>query len=320
MAKESTPRRYNALPYRQVAVEVVVPVYNEEATLPRNIPKLCGYLETYFPYRWSVIIADNASTDRTFALARELAAHPHVSVLRLEEKGRGRALKAAWLASEADIVAYMDVDLSTNLGSFLPMVAPLASGHSDLATGSRLLKGATVTRRWKREFISRCYNLLVKLLFRNRISDAQCGFKALKSSVAQSLLPQVEDDEWFFDTELLLLAEELGYRISEVPVDWIEDLDSRVDIVPTALEDVKGLLRVRAERLHRLLSKRRSPDTLDAAPRARLGTVSSAAVLADDASDASHNLLTEQASENPTALGARAEGSGVLAQRFSRRQ
>jgi glycosyltransferase involved in cell wall biosynthesis len=265
------PQGGDTLPYRQESVEVVVPVYNEEAALPESIPALCAYLETYFPYRWSVVIADNASTDNTLAVARELAAayHPHVSVMHLEEKGRGRALKAAWLASEADIVAYMDVDLSTNLWSFLPLVAPLATGHSDVAIGSRLLRGAMVTRQWKREVISRCYNLLIKAMFGNGFSDAQCGFKAIKRSVAKELLPWVEDDEWFFDTELLLLAEERGYRVSEVPVDWIEDLDSRVDIASTALEDVKGLLRVRQERVHRRLSRRRSREALDTARHVR---------------------------------------------------
>src|SRR5215212_8573667 len=204
------------LPHRQVSVEVVVPVYNEQEALPKSIPALCAYLETYFPYRWSVVIADNASSDATLSVAEGLAsAYPGVSVLHLEEKGRGRALKAAWLASEADIVAYMDVDLSTNLWSFLPLVAPLATGHSEVAIGSRLLKGAMVTRRWKREAISRCYNLLVKAMFRNRFSDAQCGFKAIKRGVARELLPRIEDNEWFFDTELLLLAEERGYRVSE---------------------------------------------------------------------------------------------------------
>ncbi len=273
-------RRGEAVPYPQVAVEVVIPVYNEEAALPRNIPKLCDYLRTYFPYRWSVVIADNASTDDSLAVARRLAADdPRVSVLHLEKKGRGRALKAAWLASEADVVAYMDVDLSTNLWSFLPLVAPLASGHSDLAIGSRLLKGAVVTRQWRREIISRCYNVLIKLLFRNNFSDAQCGFKALKRSVAQELLPQVEDDEWFFDTELLLLAEERGQRISEVPVDWIEDLDSRVDIVSTALDDVKGLLRVRGQRLRRRLSEHRPENAQGAARGARLD---GDAILSDD--------------------------------------
>jgi glycosyltransferase involved in cell wall biosynthesis len=250
--KKRYARHCEVLPYRRVSVEVVVPVYNEAATLPRSIPVLCDYLATYFPYRWSVVIADNASTDGTLTGAQRLAAEDsRVSVLHLKEKGRGRALKAAWSASEADVVAYMDVDLSTNLWSFLPLVAPLTTGHSDLAIGSRLLKGAMVTRRWKREAISRCYNLLIKLLFRNGFSDAQCGFKAIKRDAARTLLPLVEDDGWFFDTELLLLAEERGLRISEVPVDWIEDLDSRVEIVPTALVDVKGLLRVRAQRLRR---------------------------------------------------------------------
>ena len=270
MINESMPRRDDTLPYRQVSVEVVVPVYNEERALPESIPALCAYLETYFPYRWSVVIADNASTDATLAVAEGLAsAYPGVSVLYLIEKGRGRALKAAWLASEADIVAYMDVDLSTNLWSFLPLVAPLATGHSDVAIGSRLLRGAMVTRQWKRELISRCYNLLINTLFGNRFSDAQCGFKAVKRGVARKLLPQVEDGEWFFDTEMLLLAEERGLRISEVPVDWIEDLDSRVDVLSTALKDVNGLLRVRAQRLRRRFSERRSRDAMDAAHHAR---------------------------------------------------
>src|ERR687894_142815 len=258
MISKPMPRRSDPLPYRQESVEVVVPVYNEEAALPESIPALCAYLETYFPYRWSVVIADNASSDATLSVAEGLAyAYPGVSVLHLEEKGRGRALKAAWSASEADIVAYMDVDLSTNLWSFLPLVAPLATGHSDVAIGSRLLRGAMVTRQWKREVISRCYNLLIKLLFGNRFSDAQCGFKAVKRSVAQELLPQIEDNEWFFDTELLLLAEERSLRISEAPVDWIEDLDSRVDVASTAMKDIKGLLRVRAQRLRRRLSRKR---------------------------------------------------------------
>ena len=254
-------RRQDALPHQQVTVEIVIPVYNEERALPESVAILCDYLATYFPYRWSVTIANNASTDRTQEVAEGLAAsNPHLQVLRLDRKGRGRALKAAWLASDADIVSYMDVDLSTNLQSFLPLVAPLATGHSDLAIGSRLQRGAVVTRQWKREAISRAYNLLIKLFFRNRFSDAQCGFKALKGGVARELLPLVANNEWFFDTELLLLAEERRLRIYEVPVQWIEDLDSRVNIVQTALEDIKGLLRVRARRLR----QRRRAATLGA--------------------------------------------------------
>ena len=163
-----------------VSVDIVIPVYNEERALPASVPTLCRYLEAYIPYQWSVTIADNASVDRTLEVANELAAEdPRVKVLHLDQKGRGRALKAAWLASEADIVAYMDVDLSTNLSSFMPLIAPLATGHSEVAIGSRLSKGAVVTRQWKREVISRTYNLMIKLAFRNRFSDAQCGFKAL---------------------------------------------------------------------------------------------------------------------------------------------
>ena len=159
MINTSMPRRDDTLPHRQVSVEVVVPIYNEEKALPESIPALCAYLETYFPYRWSVVIADNASTDATLSVAEGLAsAYPGVSVRHLKEKGRGRALKVAWAASEADVVAsYMDVDLSTNLWSFMPLAAPLATGHSDVAIGSRLLRGAMVTRQWKREVISCCY-------------------------------------------------------------------------------------------------------------------------------------------------------------------
>lgn len=235
-----------------VSVDVVIPVYNEERALPISIPTLCQYLESYVPYQWSVTIADNASTDRTMTVATALSeANSRVKVLHLDQKGRGRALKAAWLASEADIVSYMDVDLSTNLSSFMPLIAPLATGHSEVAIGSRLSKGAVVTRQWKREVISRTYNLMIKLAFRNRFSDAQCGFKALTRDAAASLLPVVENNEWFFDTELLLLAEERGLRIHEVPVDWVEDLDTRVNIISTVMEDIKGLWRVRKQRLNR---------------------------------------------------------------------
>lgn len=239
-------------PHDSVSVDVVIPVYNEERALPISIPTLCQYLESYVPYHWTVTIADNASRDRTLEVANELAAQfPKVKVLHLDQKGRGRALKAAWLASEADIVSYMDVDLSTNLSSFMPLIAPLATGHSEVAIGSRLSKGAVVTRQWKREVISRTYNLMIKLMFRNRFSDAQCGFKALTQRAAETLLPLVENNEWFFDTELLLLAEERGLRIHEVPVDWVEDLDTRVKIVATMTEDIKGLWRVRRQRLNR---------------------------------------------------------------------
>ena len=167
-----------------------------------------------------------------------------MSLLRLEQKGRGRALRAAWAASDADVLCYMDVDLSTDLAGLLPLVAPLVSGHSDLAIGSRLARGARVSRGPKRELVSRCYNLILHTALRSRFSDAQCGFKAIRGDVAHVLVPAVVDDGWFFDTELLVLAERRGLRIHEVPVDWVDDPDSRVAIVRTAVDDLRGVCRL----------------------------------------------------------------------------
>ena len=232
-------------PNRQL-VEIVVPVHNEERTLQGNIEALLAYLRTEFPFRFQVVIADNASADATPDLVLELAdLHPEVSRLRLERKGRGLALRTAWLRSEAEVVSYMDVDLSTNLESFLPLVAPLLSGHSEISIGTRLARHATVRRQIKREVLSRGYNLLVHVGFRAGFSDAQCGFKALRTDVARRIVPLVVDDGWFFDTELLLIGERNGMRIHEVPVDWVEDLDSRVDLLPTIVGDLAGLWRVR---------------------------------------------------------------------------
>ena len=226
-------------------VDIVVPVHNEAETLRASILRLHDFLRSSFPLSWQITIADNASTDTTWDLARGLADElVGVRVLHLEEKGRGRALRAAWLASESPVVAYMDVDLSTELEALLPLVAPLVSGHSDLAIGSRLAHGARVVRGPKREVISRGYNLLLKVTLRSGFSDAQCGFKAIRSEVARELLPLVEDEAWFFDTELLVVAEHNGLRIHEVPVDWVDDADSRVDVVRTATSDLQGILRM----------------------------------------------------------------------------
>ena len=234
--------------WKDVLVEIVIPVYNEQEALERSVNNLRSYLKEYFPYRWRITIADNASTDRTWQIAQRLEQdYPDVKALHLDQKGRGRALRYAWTNTDADVVSYMDVDLSTNLKSFLPLVAPIITGHSELAIGSRLARGAVVTRQWKREIISRCYNLMIKLSFFNAFSDAQCGFKAVRADVVGRLLPQVENNEWFFDTEMLLLAEHNALRIYEVPVEWIEDLDTRVKIVKTAAEDMRGLWRMRTK-------------------------------------------------------------------------
>jgi putative flippase GtrA len=226
-------------------VEVVVPVYNEQADLGPSVTRLRDYLDRRFPFPTVVTVVDNASTDGTWAVAADLARRlPGVRALRLADKGRGRALRAAWSASEADVVAYMDVDLSTDLDALLPLVAPLLSGHSDVAIGTRLARGSRVVRGPKRELISRAYNLLVHAVLGNGFSDAQCGFKALRADAARRLLPLVADEQWFFDTELLVQAERLGLRIHEVPVDWVDDPDSRVDLVATAWADLRGVARL----------------------------------------------------------------------------
>jgi glycosyltransferase involved in cell wall biosynthesis len=226
-------------------VEIVVPVYNEEETLGASIRRLHEFLSTNFPLSWQIVIADNASTDRTLDVARLLSADlPGVSLLHLPKKGRGRAVRAAWLGSPARVVCYMDVDLSTDLRALLPLVAPLISGHSDLAIGTRLARSARVTRGNKREFISHAYNVLLRTFLRAHFSDAQCGFKAVRTDVARRLLPAVVDEGWFFDTELLVLAQREGLRIHEVPVDWVDDPDSRVAIIRTALDDLRGVARL----------------------------------------------------------------------------
>jgi putative flippase GtrA len=228
-------------------VDVVVPVYNEERALPDCVRRLHAYLTTDMPYDWRIVVANNASTDRTAKVARQLAAElPNVEVLDLRQKGRGRALRTAWAGSGADVLCYMDVDLSTDLRALLPLVAPLVSGHSDVAIGTRLAVGSHVVRGAKRELISRAYNHLLRLTLRARFTDAQCGFKAIRADAAQRLLPVVQDEAWFFDTELLVLAQREGLRIHEVPVDWVDDPDTRVDIVPTALADLRGVARLLA--------------------------------------------------------------------------
>jgi glycosyltransferase involved in cell wall biosynthesis len=224
-------------------VDIVIPVYNEARALPGCIEVLRSYLDEHFPFDWTITIVDNASTDATPEVAEGLAGD-RVRLLRLDRKGRGLALRSSWSSATADVVVYMDVDLSTGLDALLPLVASLADGHSDIAIGSRLAPGARTVRGPKREIISRCYNALIRLTHGARFSDAQCGFKAARTAVVRPLLAHVRDDAWFFDTELLLLAEHNGLRVHEVPVDWVEDTDTRVHLRSTVTADLRGLLRV----------------------------------------------------------------------------
>ncbi|KAA1425290.1 glycosyltransferase [Mumia zhuanghuii] len=226
-------------------IDIVVPVLNEAHVLERSVHRLRTYLDTAVPYASRVVIADNGSTDGTAEVAADLAATLHgVELVRIPERGRGRALATVWSRSTATVVAYMDVDLSTDLDALMPLVAPLLSGHSDVAIGTRLRRDSRVVRGTKREALSRGYNTILRVALGARFSDAQCGFKAVRADVAQALLPYVEDTTWFFDTELLVLAERAGLRIAEVPVDWVDDPDSRVAIASTVRDDLRGVARM----------------------------------------------------------------------------
>lgn len=235
------------------SLEIVVPVHNEQLALHRSIQRLHAHARAALPELDVLItIADNASTDQTVALARQLTEElSGVGLLRIEQRGRGRALRAAWSASDAEVVAYMDVDLSTDIEALGPLMRPLLRGEADLAIGSRLMPGSDVKRSIRRELISRAYNRLLRLLLGMRCSDAQCGFKAVRREALEPLLDRVENQTWFFDTELLHLAEREGLTIFELPVRWVEDRDSSVRIVATAIENLRGIARLRGGLLKR---------------------------------------------------------------------
>jgi putative flippase GtrA len=226
-------------------IDIVVPCYNEQDTLAAHVRRLHAFCHATFSHSWRITIADNASTDDSARIADDLAAMlPEVHAAHLPEKGRGRALKAVWGTSPARVLVYVDEDLSTDLAALEPLVAPLLSGHSDVAIGTRLAGSSRVVRGGKREFISRSYNLLLRTTMGVSFSDAQCGFKAITQEAAEHILPLCEDNAWFFDTEMLVLAEHAGLRVHEVPVDWVDDVNSSVDITSTATEDLKGMWRV----------------------------------------------------------------------------
>tara|TARA_B100001750_G_C15436927_1_gene561435 strand:+ start:424 stop:1167 length:744 start_codon:yes stop_codon:yes gene_type:complete len=228
------------------SVDIVIPVLNEENSLPGCVMELSGFLEEKLPNNpWRIVIADNGSTDNTSSVSDLLISkYPGVSYLHLPQKGRGRALRNAWMESNADLVGYMDVDLSTRLTALPLLIGSIEEG-CDIAIGSRLRRGSKTKRTLKREIVSRSYNLLVKSLFWVPFADAQCGFKVMTKHAAKMIVPLVENNHWFFDTELLLIAAKNGFKICEMPVEWVEDKDSRVKILQTACEDLKGLLRLR---------------------------------------------------------------------------
>ncbi len=247
-------------------VDLVIPVLNEAHVLEKSVQRVRAFLKERFPYPARIVIADNGSSDGTGDVARSLSErYPDVVYFSIDRRGRGRALRKAWSETDADIVAYTDVDLSTDLEALTTLCRGIHEGGYDLGTGSRLKRGARTTRCFRREIISRLYNLFIKCVLFTRFSDAQCGFKALSRRVVDEVVPLIKNQHWFFDTELLVLAEKLGYRTMDIPVTWLEDPDSRVKVVSTAWEDIKGVFRLRwklwAWRFTgELARKRRRPD------------------------------------------------------------
>jgi glycosyltransferase involved in cell wall biosynthesis len=237
----------NDQPVPQAPVlDIAIPVYNEERVLERSLRAVHAHVRARIPFPTRLTIVDNASDDGTRLIGMRLATELEgVRFIHLAERGRGRALRSAWMSSDARVLAYMDVDLSTSLDSLGTLIAPLLSGSSDITIGSRRVPGARVSRSAERAVISRAYNLLLRSVLHTRFRDAQCGFKAIRAEVARHLLPAVRDQGWFFDTELLVVAQRDGFRIHEVPVEWIEDPDSRVNIPRTVLTDLRGVLRMR---------------------------------------------------------------------------
>ena len=233
-----------------LSVDIIIPVLNEEHSLPHCIDTLTEHLSDGVTagWDWSITIADNGSQDSTPEVGQQLSSdYPNVRLTRLEQRGRGRALKKAWMESDADVRCFMDVDLSTQLDSLETLVDAIGKDGYGVAIGSRLLPDSRVERRTlKREVVSRSYNALIRMMFpRKTFRDAQCGFKAVSREVAENVVPHIENMGWFFDTELLLLSLRAGYKIKEIPVHWVDDPDTRVRVVSTAIEDIKGLLRVR---------------------------------------------------------------------------
>jgi ubiquinone/menaquinone biosynthesis C-methylase UbiE/glycosyltransferase involved in cell wall biosynthesis len=243
---QTLPRTSQAsLPTTRASVDITIPVLNEERAINSSLCTLASYLDTECAYDWTITVVDNGSTDRTFEFASALAAeNPRIRMIRLDQRGRGRALKQAWSTSTADVVAYMDVDLSTGLDSLCPLIDPIVEGQCEVSIGSRLAPGAEIARSLQRELISRTYNMIARSLLHYGVVDAQCGFKAIRTSAARDLVSRIEDNEWFFDTELLALAHRSRMRINEVPVRWVDDDDSRVKITKTATDDLKGIWRL----------------------------------------------------------------------------
>lgn len=235
---------------------IVLPTYNEERVIKENALKVFDFCQKNLKdYDWQILIADNGSNDLTPKIAERLSNnYQKISFFHILEKGRGFALKKAWTDYPADIYTYLDIDLATDL-NYLPLLIKALEEGYDIAIGSRLKTGAQTKRSLSREILSRGYNLLLKIFFNPSFEDAQCGFKVISKKVAKEILPKVKNNIWFFDTELLILAEKAGYKIKEIPVEWIEkriaQRKSTVKILSTVWEDIKGMIELKIRTLRK---------------------------------------------------------------------
>jgi len=222
---------------KKKSVDIVIPVYNEGLILEKNVKTLREFIiSKNVDYDYKIIISDNCSIDNTKEVSKRLSKEcSDVRYLYIPVKGRGIALKVAWMLSKANVVCFLDADLSADLETLLKMINEILNGW-DACVGSRFVEGSVVKRCLKREITSRGYNLFLKMLFLKKFTDAQCGFKAFKGDVVKKVLPIINSEKWFFDTELLLRLERSGYKIKDFPYIYKEDPNSSVKIIPTSWE------------------------------------------------------------------------------------
>lgn len=247
-----------------ISVDIAIPVYNEEKQLRKSIAKLRTFVadKQLANYKINIIIVNNASVDSTVPIGKSLAKqYRNVQFLSLRKRGRGRALIACWRQSKADVLAYMDADLSADLSFLKHLIDAVAKKGADIAIGSRLAKGAKVSgRTFVRELMSRGYNLLIRILFRVSFRDAQCGFKAVSRQAFQRFASLIKNRNWFFDSEMLIIASKAGFLIEEIPIFWRDDPGSTVKVAKTAKEDLLGLLRLTRTKPWKNISKKSIKD------------------------------------------------------------
>lgn len=234
------------------SVTIVIPVYNEEEIIAGTLDTLLSFLKrTEFPYPYRITVVDNASTDRTARMVTEFAAYnPETTLLKLAEKGKGRAVRAGWAQEKGGILAFMDADLSSDIGAFKALVDAIANGSADLSIGNRLGKNSKIVSTKKfRKIVSRIYNALVRAFLWTGIDDHQCGFKALSFETFTMLAPKLTETEFFLDTELIALVRKQGLSIHQEDIVWIDSATSKVSLFSDSLKMFLSVVRL-SWRLH----------------------------------------------------------------------